>query len=589
MILDLDIEGLGVIERASLPLGPGFTALTGETGAGKTMIVTALGLLTGGRAAAGSVRAGAAKAVVDGRWEVPASGTVADLVQEVGGDLDLLDEAPAGAVERAELIITRQVTAEGRSRATVGGRSAPAAVLQALANELVVVHGQADQLRLRTEEAQREALDAAGGPELARAAATVRACWEQHRDAVAERDTFVASESERAKEAVRLRDALAVIEPVDPQPGEDEALTARIERLTNREELRADVSRASLLMAGDETDPTIPGAASALREALGHLQHAVRTDDGLAEVLSAVEAATFLLDDATRDLGRYLADLDADGAGELEALHARLAEITELKRRFGPTLDDVLTEFNAGGARLLELEGDDERAKRLEEAVRDRERALSAAADALTQLREQVAEQLSARVTAELADLAMPTASLRVSVTPGDEIRRHGQDRIAFLFQPNPGQPGAPIQKAASGGELSRIMLALEVSLAESNPVPTFVFDEVDAGVGGAAAIEIGRRLQQLSERSQVIVVTHLAQVAAFASNHLRIEKTTDGQETRSTVTSLAGDDRTREIARLLSGLDDSDSGRAHAEELLQLAKHPAPAAKSTARAPRRG
>ncbi|CAG7845808.1 DNA repair protein RecN [Pseudoclavibacter triregionum] len=567
MILDIDIDGLGVIDRASLPLGPGFTALTGETGAGKTMVVSALGLLLGGRAASGIVRAGRDRAVVEGRWEVPAEGPIADRVAALGGELEV-----GAADDSAELLVVRQVTAEGRSKAWLGGRSAPASALQASAEELVAIHGQSDQLRLRSEAAQRAALDAFGGEPVAAARAAVEAAWTDRSEAVAERDRIRGAEAERAREAERLREAVDAIEPIDPQPGEDDAVMAKIERLSNRESIRRDVAAANAVLRGDEADPAAPSVLELMQQAVAMLDRARQADPSLDGLADSLSEARYLIDDLVLRCSGYLDGLDQDGVGELPALDERMAQLADLKRRFGPGLDDVIGLYADAGQRLLELEGDTERLAELDRAAAEAEERLEAAAAELTALRRDAAERLAARVSDELAALAMPDALLRIDLAEAEEIRSHGRDRIAFLLRPHPGADPAPIGTAASGGELSRIMLALEVALADANPVPTFVFDEVDSGVGGAAAIEIGRRLRALSEHAQVIVVTHLAQVAAFATNHLRIEKASDGEVTSSSIRRLEGAERTAEIARLLSGLSSSESGHAHAEELLALA-----------------
>lgn len=565
MILDLDIDGLGVIERAALPLGPGFTAITGETGAGKTMVVSALGLLLGGRANPAQVRAGAGKAVVEGRWSVPAQGRVAELVEAAGGELE-------GEGDERELLLSRQVTAEGRSRAWAGGRGTAAGTLQELAAELVAIHGQSDQLRLRTEQAQRRALDAFAGEGLLAVLAEVDAAWRERADARAELDAIRGAEDARAREAEDLRAAVAAIEPVDPQPGEDDAVMAKIERLSNREAIRRDVGGASAILRGDDSEPDAPNVLGLLADARAALDRARSADPAVGGAAESLIEATFAVDDVALRLASYLDDLEQDGVGELPLLDERMGLLADLKRRFGPTLDDVIVTYSSAGERLLELDGDGERLAALEARVEAATARLEESASRLTALRQEAAERLGARVSEELAALAMPHARLAIEVAEADEIRAHGRDRIDFRLRPHPGADPAPIGKAASGGELSRIMLALEVALADANPVPTLVFDEVDAGVGGAAAIEIGRRLRALSEHAQVIVVTHLAQVAAFATNHLRIEKSVDGEVTSSSIERLEGEARTEEIARLLSGLAQSESGHAHADELLRLA-----------------
>ena len=561
MIEELGIRDLGVIAEATLPLGSGFTAVTGETGAGKTMVVTALGLLLGARSDAAAVRSGAKQAWVEGRWLVPDDGVIAARVAETGGE-----------VEAGELLLGRSVSSEGRSRAVVGGRSAPVGVLGELGDELVVVHGQADQQRLRSAVAQREALDRFAGPVLHDALEAYRAAFTTWRADAAELARLRDAHDARAREAEALRADLDEVEAADPQPGEDTELTERADRLSNLEELRVAAAQARALVSADEIVDDTPDSVTLVEAARRHLDKVLGHDPALAPIAEALTNAGFLLADAAAELAGYLAGLDADGARELEIVQERRAVLAALIRRHGGSLADVLDFRRDGGLRLLELDGDDERIGELEAAVVELESEVDRLATRLTELRTEAAVRLADKVTRELAALAMPDAALSVSLEPTAEPMSHGRDQVAILLRPHPGTEPRPVARGASGGELSRVMLAIEVVIAGTDPVPTFVFDEVDAGVGGAAAIEIGRRLARLAERSQVIVVTHLAQVAAFATNHLSVVKGTDGAVTASSVRQLTGVEREAEMARLLSGLSDSKSGLAHARELLEIA-----------------
>jgi len=561
MIEELGIRDLGVIAEATLPLGSGFTAVTGETGAGKTMVVTALGLLLGARSDAGAVRSGAKQAWVEGRWLVPDEGPIADRVAETGGE-----------VEAGELLLGRSVSSEGRSRAVVGGRSAPVGVLGELGGELVVVHGQADQQRLRSAAAQREALDRFAGPPLHEALEAYRAAFATWRADAAELARLREAHDARAREAEALRADLDDVETADPQPGEDAELAERADRLSNLEELRVAAAQARALVSADEVVDDAPDSVTLVEAARRHLDKVVGHDPALAPIAEALTNAGFLLADAAAELAGYLAGLDADGARELEVVQERRAVLAALTRRHGGSLDDVIAFRRDGGLRLVELDGDDERIGELDAAVVVLEAEVDRLATRLTELRTEAAARLADAVTRELAALAMPDAALSVSLELNDEPTANGRDQVAILLRPHPGTEPRPVARGASGGELSRVMLAIEVVIAGTDPVPTFVFDEVDAGVGGAAAIEIGRRLARLAERSQVIVVTHLAQVAAFATNHLSVVKGTDGAVTASSVRQLTGVEREAEMARLLSGLSDSESGLAHARELLEIA-----------------
>ena len=552
------MQGLGVIADAVLPLGAGFTAITGETGAGKTMVVTGLGLLLGQRADSGAVRAGAAQASVAGVWIVPETGDVADIVSDAGGELE-----PAGSGV-AELYVSRTLSAEGRSRASVGGRAAPAGVLSALAEELVVVHGQSEQLRLRSSAAQRDALDRFGGAPIAEALDAYASSFARWRELDAEIADITENRDRRAEEASRLREALALIEAAAPEPGEDVELSARAERLANAEELRLAASLAHSALSSEEGETDASALIAEARRALERVSDAALTD-----ISAALADIGYRIADVAGQLSAYLADLDETGPHELAAVEERRAALGTLIRAHG-SLDEALELWQTGSTRLAELDDDGERLDRLE-AERDAARTdLDARAEALTAERTEAAARLGVAVSEELHALAMPDATLEVAVTPGTESA-HGRDDVAILLAPHPGAEPRSVGKGASGGELSRVMLAIEVVIAGTDPVPTFVFDEVDAGIGGAAAIEVGRRLARLAEKSQVIAVTHLAQVAAFATNHLSVVKSNDGAVTASSVRRLEGQEREAEMARLLSGLTDSDAAITHARELLSL------------------
>ena len=586
MIESLDISGLGVIETATLALDPrpGFTAITGETGAGKTMVLTALELLLGGRASASMVRRGARSATVEGRFVIDADGPLGELVAEVGGIAEPVAEAPSPV----ELIVRREVSAAGRSRAWLGSAGVPAAKLAEAGEFLVAIHGQSDQLRLVRESAQRAALDAFGGEDAAVALDEVATGFARLASLRSELATLEQGATERAAEREQLRELVDAVEQLDPAEDEDAQLLARIERLSNREELRGRISEAHQLLSGDDfaSAGAGPGAIRDLvKEVHQRIDRAHRTDASLDAALEAAVDLQYAADDLAQQLSGYLAELDTDGVGELDPLNERLAAIEELKRQQQATLAEVLEAYRAAGIRLLELSGDDARIPSLRAETETAEAELEAAASRLTTLRQASATRLASEVTAELAALAMPNARLVVEVDDSGPIRSHGRDRVTLLLEPHPGSSPLPIAQGASGGELSRVMLALEVVLAAANPVPTLVFDEIDAGVGGAAALEIGARLQRLAERSQVIVVTHLAQVAAYADHHVTIEKESSGEVTTSSIRTLDEDGRVAEMTRLLSGLPDSESGREHAQELLRRAAETAPRANGTASA----
>jgi DNA repair protein RecN (Recombination protein N) len=573
MLEEVRITGLGVIDEAVLELSPGFNVVTGETGAGKTMVVSGLGLLFGGRADPARVRPGADRAVVEGRLRVDPGGAIARQVNESGGDLD--DDG-------STLILVRSVSAEGRSRATAGGRSVPVSLLTYLAEDLVAVHGQADQQQLLRPGRQRAALDRFGGPELARLLASYQQAYHRHAQVRAQLDELTTSEAARAREAEGLRRGLTEIERVAPAEGEDIELMAEDERLSNADELHAAATTAHEALAGDPASSSYETAdvTSLLAAARSALDSAAHHDPPLAGLAARVSEAAYLLADVAADLASYIQTVEADPA-RLAAVQERRAELTRLVRSYGtegaggpsaPDLAAVLGWAKAAGTRLLELDADDDTISALASQEAELATTVADLAADLTAARTQTAAQFAEQVTAELTALAMPHARIVAVVTPTQDFGPHGADEVEIRLSAHPGAPALPLNKGASGGELSRIMLAIEVVFAGADPVPTFVFDEVDAGVGGKAAVEIGRRLARLARLAQVIVVTHLPQVAAFADTHLVVEKSSDGTVVHSGISRLDDVSRVRELSRMLAGLEDSEHGQAHAGELLAAA-----------------
>jgi DNA repair protein RecN (Recombination protein N) len=577
MLEEVRITGLGVIDDAVLELSPGFTALTGETGAGKTMVVTGLGLLFGGRADPARVRPGADKATVEGRLTVDPEGRVAAQVIEAGGDLD--DDT---------VVLSRSVSAEGRSRAYAGGRSVPVSLLQYLADDLVAVHGQADQQQLLKPGRQREALDRYAGAELSAVLVDYQRAYNEHRK-VRERLVSLRSEAAtRAAEADALRHGADEIEKVEPLPDEDVTLRAEEERLGNADTLHAAATTAHEALLGDPTSSSAVEAADAIT-LVGHARSSlegVRSYDpilaGLADRLSE---AVYLVSDIATEIASYVQSIDADPA-RLAVVQERRATLSRLVRTYGTgvlpgggvldvpggDLAAVLEWGKAAAARLAELDSSDETIEALVSQEESLAAQVASLAAQLHSLRSGAAEKFAADVSSELTALAMPHAKITAVLASLPEPGPHGIDDVEIKLAPHPGAPALPLHKGASGGELSRVMLAIEVVFAGADPVPTFVFDEVDAGVGGKAAVEIGRRLSRLARQAQVIVVTHLPQVAAFADNHLVVAKADDGRITSSGVLRLSHSDRVRELSRMLAGLEDSEFGQAHAAELLDMA-----------------
>jgi DNA repair protein RecN (Recombination protein N) len=556
------ISGLGVIDDAVLELSPGLTVVTGETGAGKTMVVSGLGLLFGGRGDAGLVRVGSARAAIDGRVRV-APGRVVDMVDELGGDID--DHT---------LLLSRVVGADGRSRAQVGGRSVPVGTLAELADELIAVHGQTDQLRLRAPARQRDAIDRFGGDAVAHALSGYRDVYREYLDVETTFTELTTRARDRARETDVLRFGLAEIEAAAPQPAEDVTLVSEVGRLMHADLLASAAASAHAALLGDPAGDDIPDAVALVAGARAGLERVAEHDPALKIMADRLAEAGYLLSDVATDLAAYADDIEAD-PGRLAAAQERQSVLAGLVRKYatqGAGVDAVIAWASDAGLRLAELENDDSRLAELAiESTRLRD-SMVALAGKLTGARTKAAERFAEAVTAELRDLAMPHAKVSVDVRTGTDYGSHGADEVEVLLAPHPGAPARPLAKGASGGELSRVMLAVEVVFAGADPVPTFVFDEVDAGVGGKAAVEVGRRLARLARVAQVIVVTHLPQVAAFADRHLLVVKSDDGMVTRSGVVALDETGRVNELSRMLAGLEGSSLAQGHAGELLAAA-----------------
>jgi DNA repair protein RecN (Recombination protein N) len=570
MLEEVRITGLGVIDDVVLEPAPGLTVVTGETGAGKTMVVTGLGLLFGGRGDPARVRPGTDRATVEGRLRIDPGGHVAEQVDEAGGELDDGGQS---------LVVSRSVSAEGRSRAYAGGRAVPVSLLTYLADELVAVHGQADQQQLLKPARQRAALDRYAGDKLAALLAEYQRAFHRHREVSDRLTELTARARERDQEAADLRAGLDEIARLEPAEGEDADLLAEEERLAHADALHAAATAAHQALVGDPSAGGYEGAdaAALLTGARQALDGVSEHDTALAGLAGRLAEVEYVVGDVAVELASYAQSVEADPA-RLAVVQERRAELGRLIRMFGSRGDGtadlaaVLAWAREASGRLAELDGADD----MVSALAAEEAELTAQADdlagRLTELRGQAADRFAAAVTAELTALAMPHARLTVAITPASEPGPYGRDEVEIRLAAHPGAPELPLHKGASGGELSRVMLALEVVFAGADPVPTFVFDEVDAGVGGRAAVEVGRRLARLARLAQVIVVTHLPQVAAFADAHLVVEKADDGSVTRSGVVHLDRGSRVRELSRMLAGLEDSELGQAHAEELLGLA-----------------
>lgn len=577
MLEELRISSLGVIDSSTLELGPGLSVITGETGAGKTMVVTALSLLLGGRADSGAVRSGAPRARVEGVVSTHGLASFRDAVEEAGGE-----------VEDDHVVLARSVAAEGRSRAWVGGASVPVSALAQVAEPLVAVHGQSDQHRLLRAGAQRSALDRFAGAGLLEVSGEYAALWAELVETERDLAALVGSARERAQEADLLRFGLGEVEAVAPQPGEDAELAAEEARLGYADTLRTAAEQARESLSSEEGATDALATSSAARTFLeGVREH----DLEAGELADRAAEVGHLLTDLAGDVASYAARLDTDPA-RLAAVSERRAALTALTRKYGDTIEEVLAWAESAAGRLLDVEDTGGRIEELQ-VRRDRLRkGIGVVAGRLSTVRADAATDLGRSVSQELTELAMPHAQVTVAVSQQEteppaaaptattllvdgrwlRASSQGVDDVEFLLAANTGSEPRPLHKGASGGELSRVMLALEVSLAESGSIPTFVFDEVDAGVGGKAAIEVGRRLARLARTAQVLVVTHLPQVAAYGDRHVVVHKASDGSVTTSGLVSLDDAGRERELSRMLAGLEDSESARAHARELLAAA-----------------
>lgn len=562
MLGDMAIENLGVISATSLEFSPGLTVLTGETGAGKTMVVTGLRLLSGARADASRVRTGADQAVVEGRFYVDdlgesAQGRMNTIISDAGGRPD----------ENGEVIATRVVNATGRSKAHLGGRAVPAATLSDFSAEVLTIHGQNDQLRLLSPAAQLEALDRSE-PKIAGLRKAYVAHFATWRTLAKDLKERTEKRRELAQEIDRLRFALDEIDAVSPEPGEDEELLVLIRRLQDVDGLREQALTGLTSIDGVEGSDS-EGAAGLL----GAAEHALSSSDDpeLKEMGARLADITSQLSDISRELSSYLEGLPADPAALEESLQ-RQQELKSLTRKYAPDIAGVLAWRAKAEAKLASIDVSSEALDKLKAEVDKAKAAMLAAATKLTKARTAAAKGLAAKVTSEINGLAMPKARFEVALT-ATKPTPTGMDEVEFRLAGAPELEARPLATSASGGELSRVMLALEVILNADSSGGTLVFDEVDAGVGGRAAVEIGRRLARLALHTQVIVVTHLPQVAAYADTHLHVSKEVTDATQRSGVEALSGERRVEELARMLAGLDDTATGRAHAQELLERAQ----------------
>lgn len=554
-LTDVSINGIGVISASHLELKPGFTVITGETGAGKTMILTALNLVLGGKADAALVRHGNERAIASAKFEI---------TKELAAEF----EERGVIAQDGELVITRTVNSDGKSKAVAGGISVAIGALSEIADELVMIHGQAASQTLTKTTKHRDLLDGYGNyQELIDKHKSIYATTIELKKRI---KAMKSASKERESKLADLESFKNAITKLNPQAGEINDVNDEIGKLSSVEELRVSVDSALNSVDGEDLS-----ALAALNQARKFLEKAATLDGSLSSRFDAISDAYFQLQDAVGALSGYLEDLSAD-PNRLDFLQQRKAELNLFVRKYGDGSDpDIalagLIERRSNLANeIADLTGGDERIKELEKELEVQELALFESASNLTKARQKASSELARKVSAEIHDLSMPNTNFVVSISPMENVDVTGIDEVSFQLQTHTDGPFVSIAKGASGGELSRIALAIEVVIAESEKIGTYIFDEVDAGVGGKAAIEVGRRLKKLSKNAQVIVVTHLPQVAAWADSHFVVQKDESGSVTQSQIKEVTQNNRVEELARMLAGHESSESARKHAAELLE-------------------
>ena len=558
---ELTIRNLGVIDTADIEFKSGLTVITGETGAGKTMVLTALNLILGGKSDSDFVRSGQERLVVSGKFEI-------------GDAISAVVEDAGGFVEENEVIINRSVTTQGKSKISLGGAVSSATQVSEIAEDLIEIHAQASSARLSKSAVQLDLLDAFAGHE--QLVTEYSENYEKHillRKRIAELEKQL---SIREVEIAKLEGIVKDFERIRPLPGEIATLDNEINKLGAVEELNSGIIEGLGTLNSEENSAMV--ALGISKKILDNLRGKDSVLDALIEDHSE---SIYELIEVTGKLERYLSQLEADPT-RFDFLQNRKSELLGLVKKHGKGTDreiayeNLLSEGADASSRLADLQGGDLRLEELQVQSAKLFGELKSTAKKLSKSRIEWASKLSADITKELALLAMPNAKLLVDVSENDmdnakDYSATGVNEVSFLFTSHNDGKLLSIAKGASGGELSRVMLAVEVVLAKNSAVGTYIFDEVDAGVGGKAAVEVGKRLALLAKNSQVIVVTHLAQVASWADNHLVVTKSETGSVTQSNIIEVTGSERRREIARLLSGQDESISAQEHAGELLDM------------------
>ncbi len=563
---EISIKALGVIEETTLELSPGFTVLTGETGAGKTMILTALSLVLGGKSDASLVRQGKERLVASASFSLTPQ--LIEQIGEIGAD-----------AEEGSLILTRTVNSQGKSKSSAGGVNVPVGVLAEIGEQLIEVHAQAASMSITKPLKQREILDRYAGEKVKEALSIYAQTFSEFHERKKRIAQLRASVANRDSEVALLKEFAEAFTKLKPVLNEYSSLLNEISRLSSVEDIREGASLVQTLLSDDEA-----GALTSLGHARRSLEAIASRDPALAAIAENVSEAFFLITDSAQVISSYLIDLEADPI-RLDFIQNRRADFNAFLKRYASAdepdeqIAALISRFENVKASIADLTGGDERLATLEKELQLCFERMQTESKDLSRVRQDAANTLSSEVSAEIHTLSMPHTQFLCTVLspdyseslPVNIFTASGCDEISMTIQGHQDGPHVAIAKGASGGELSRVMLALEVVLAQSQPVGTYIFDEVDAGVGGKAAIEVGRRLHELSTHAQVIVVTHLAQVAAWADSHFVVTKSVDGTVSQSGVSEVSGDARVAEIARMLAGLEESRSAQEHATELLAL------------------
>jgi len=559
---EISIRSLGVIESSNIEFKPGLTVLTGETGAGKTMVLTALGLVLGSKSDSDLVRAGQERAIVTGKFAVPKD--LATQIIDAGGE-----------IEEESVVISRTVSTAGKSRVLVGGVVSSAAAVSSFASSLVEIHAQSSSSKLTKPGVARELLDRFAGIDLT----TYQQTFDQYQQMLRRINELKEQLSQADRQIAELSELADEFAKLNPKSGELVEIENEIAKLGSVEVLNQAVSTALNLFENEDLS-----AVNMLQQIRKSLDQVTGKDKQLDAITERYTESLLNLQDISSDLSSYLSQLEAD-PNRFEKLQDRKASLNSLLKRYGKGSDkeaafeQLLIDGKSAKERIADLSGGDQRVAELQKEADSLFKQLQEQGLALSKLRKVNGEKLSSQVTDEVRSLSMPNASFVIEQTVGDvknskSFTSNGIDEISILFSAHSGGTPLALNKVASGGELSRVMLALEVVIAEAEPIGTYIFDEVDAGVGGKAAIEVGRRLSKLSKSAQVIVITHLAQVAAWADNHLVVKKSENGLVTQSDVMEVRATERKIEIARMLSGQEDSQTAQEHAGELLAIVKN---------------